>query len=188
MELEQIKEELVGSWGSIAPEIRPSGTKDENGNIKPFYLTRIFNYSAGDQFELQVINYADPFGKIPLAQMNIRGHMEWKGIHPIATGAYKVNFIADEEYTVTPLVQGFADLLNQVAHKNFEKWEVNQTQSILIKAFLPFGLVEGQIFSECDLIYLFNDMLFWGARNVDGRGFDSEENRPTNLQIPMIRK
>jgi len=31
-------------------------------------------------------------------------------------------------------------------------------------------------------------MLFWGARNVDGRGFDNEVNRPTNLQIPLIRK
>jgi len=56
------------------------------------------------------------------------------------------------------------------------------------KAFAPFGLSEGQIFAEYDLIYLFNDMLFWGARNVDGRGFDKEENRPTNLQIPLVKK
>jgi len=33
-----------------------------------------------------------------------------------------------------------------------------------------------------------DNLLFWGARNVDGRGFDTEENRPTNLQIPMVRK
>jgi hypothetical protein len=31
-------------------------------------------------------------------------------------------------------------------------------------------------------------MMFWGARNVDGRGFEKPENRPTNLQIPMFRK
>jgi len=30
--------------------------------------------------------------------------------------------------------------------------------------------------------------LFWGARNIDGRGFDTEANRPTNLQIPLVRK
>jgi hypothetical protein len=60
--------------------------------------------------------------------------------------------------------------------------------SILRKKFLPFGLIEGQIFKEYDLIYIFNDMMFWGARNIDGRGFDTEENRPTNLQIPMKRK
>ncbi|HMC87294.1 MAG TPA: hypothetical protein VKI61_17335, partial [Chitinophagaceae bacterium] len=72
--------------------------------------------------------------------------------------------------------------------KGFNKWEVNNTQSILGKAFAPFGLGEGQLFAEYDLIYLFNGFLFWGARNVDGRGFDKEENRPTNLQIPLVRK
>jgi hypothetical protein len=40
---------------------------------------------------------------------------------------------------------------------------------------------------EFDLVYLANDMLFWGARHIDGRGFDTEENRPTNLQIPLAR-
>jgi len=120
--------------------------------------------------------------------MLIKGHIIWQGEHPIATGAQKVNFIADDVYEVTPLIQGFADVVNQLASKGFNKWEVNNTQSILSKAFVPFGLTEGQIFAEYDLIYVFNDMLFWGARNVDGRGFDKEENRPTNLQIPLIRK
>ena len=61
-------------------------------------------------------------------------------------------------------------------HKNFGK------------AFAPFGLVEGRDFMEYDLVYLNRDMLFWGARNIDGRGFDSEVNRPTNLQIPLVRQ
>ncbi|MEJ0033654.1 MAG: hypothetical protein WDO15_26440 [Bacteroidota bacterium] len=93
----------------------------------------------------------------------------------------------DEAYEVTPLLQPFADVLNQVATKGFEQWKVNSTQSILRKAFVPFGLAEGQVFSECDLIFIFNNMMFWGARNVDGRGFDKEENRPANLQIPLTR-
>jgi hypothetical protein len=52
----------------------------------------------------------------------------------------------------------------------------------------PFGLTEGRNFNEYDLVYMKHDLMFWGARNVDGRGFDKEENRPTNLQIPMERK
>ena len=32
------------------------------------------------------------------------------------------------------------------------------------------------------------DYLFYGAGNVDGRGCDTEQNRPTNLQIPLRRK
>src|SRR5216684_36973 len=41
---------------------------------------------------------------------------------------------------------------------------------------------------DLELVYLRGDLLFWGARNIDGRGFDTEQNRPTNLQIPLIRK
>jgi hypothetical protein len=187
MTIEQIKQFIEGGqWKSIAPEIRPSATKNADGSIKPFYLTRAFSYFPGDKFELTVINYGDPFGKVALAKMVIQGHMNWKGDHPIAEGAQKVDFIADGSYEVTPLIQGFADAMNQFT-KGFNKWEVNQGQSIFKKAFAPFSLAEGEIFSECDLIYISRELMFWGARNVDGRGFDKEDNRPTNLQIPLVR-
>jgi hypothetical protein len=188
MTVDQIKKTMEGEWISIAPEIRPSIAKNADGSMKPFYLSRTFKYSADDKFELVVINSADAYGKIPLVKIVIKGNIIWQGDHPITAGAQKVKFSADEVYEVTPLIQGFADAMNQLAATGFNKWEVNSTQSILGKAFLPFGLAEGQIFAEYDLIYLFNDMLFWGARNVDGRGFDKEENRPTNLQIPLTRK
>jgi hypothetical protein len=185
---EQIKQSILGEWISIAPEVRPSVSKKADGSMKPFYLTREFSYLSGDRFELTVVNMADPYGKTPLAKIDIKGHMKWLGEHPIKESAQKVDFIADETYEVTPLIQGFADVLNQLASKGFNKWEVNNTQSIMGKAFAPFGLSEGQIFAEYDLIYVLNNMMFWGARNVDGRGFDKEENRPTNLQVPLIRK
>jgi hypothetical protein len=188
MTVEQIQQFMAGGeWISIAPEIRPSGAKNPDGSIKPFYLTRNFSYLQGDKFELTVVNYADAFGKTPLAKMFIKGNMIWKGVHPIAEGAQKVDFMADEVYEVTPLLQPFADAMNNFT-SGFNTWEVNKAQSILKKAFPPFGLAEGQIFFECDLVYIFDNMTFWGARNVDGRGFDKEENRPTNLQIPLVRK
>ena len=189
MNTEQIKEFIQGGeWVSIAPELRPSSIKNADGSIKPFYLTRAFKYSADDTFELEIINSADAYGKIPLVRIVIKGHIVWQGDHPIAAGAQKVNFIADTAYEVTPLIQGFADAMNQVASKGFNKWEVNGMQSVMGKAFAPFGLAEGQTFAEYDLIYIHDNMLFWGARNVDGRGFDTEENRPTNLQIPLVRR
>ncbi|MGG5210112.1 hypothetical protein ACQWU4_14375 [Chryseobacterium sp. MIQD13] len=186
MTTEQVKQQSLGSWESIATEIRPSNSKNPDGTLKPFYLMRKPTFLQDNKFELTVTNYADPYGKVPLAQMEIKGHTEWKGEHPIADGAQKVDFSADEEYTVTPLVQGFADVLNQYS-KGFNEWKVGEPQSIFKKTFAPFGLSEGQIFKEYDLIYLYNGMMFWGARNIDGRGFDTEENRPTNLQIPMRR-
>ncbi len=186
MNLEQLASDLAGTWGSLAPEIRPS--KNPDGTLKPFYLTRTFGYQRGDRFELAVVNHADPYGKVAIAKIDIAGHMTWRGDHPIAAGAQKVDFVADEAYAVTPLVQPFVDILNKVAVAGYVTWEAGKPQSIFGKAFVPFGLREGQHFKEYDLVYLAHDLLFWGARNVDGRGFDTEDNRPTNLQIPLQRK
>ncbi len=188
MNLEELQRTLVGEWVSIAPEVRPSAAKNADGTLKPFFLKREFRYEAGDRFSLRIVNFADPYGGVALARIDIRGHMFWRGPHPIGPGAQKVDFVADEGYEVTPLIQGFADLLNKVAGQGYSKWEVGGTQSVFGRNFAPFGLVEGRNFMEYDLTYLDRDLLFWGARNIDGRGFDKEENRPTNLQIPLIRK
>jgi hypothetical protein len=184
----KIKQALLGSWESIAPEVRPSASKNADGSLKPLYLKRAFKYLPSDRFELEIINSADPYGAVPLARINIGGHMLWQGPHPIVPDAQKVDFVADESYEVTPLAQGFADVLNKVASAGYGPWAVNSQQSIFGKTFVPFGLKEGTNFMEYDLVYLRGDLLFWGARNIDGRGFDTEQNRPTNLQIPLIRK
>ena len=181
-----VKEGMLGNWESIAPEVRPS--KNADGSLKPFYLKRSFKYLPSDRFELEIVNSADPYGAVPLARIKIGGHMLWRGSHPVASGAQKVDFIADESYEVTPLAQGFADVLNKVASAGYVPWVVNAPQSIFGKSFAPFALKEGTNFMEYDLVYLRGDLLFWGARNIDGRGFDTEQNRPTNLQIPLIRK
>ena len=183
-----IKQAMPGDWTSIAPEVRPSASKNPDGSLKPFYLTRAFKYQPSDRFELEIINAADPFCAVPLVRIRIAGHMLWRGAHPIAPGAQKVDFVADEAYEVTPLAQGFADILNNVASVGYAPWVVNSPQSIFGKPFAPFGLKEGTNFMEYDLVYLRGDLLFWGARNIDGRGFYTEQNRPTNLQIPLVRK
>ncbi len=184
----KIKQATLGNWESIAPEVRPSAAKNADGSLKPFYLKRAFKSLPSDRFELEVVNSADPYGAVPLVRIRIGGHMLWQGPHPIAPGAQKVDFVADESYEVTPLAQGFADVLNKVAADGYAAWAVNAPQSIFGKTFVPFGLKQGTNFMEYDLVYLRGDLLFWGARNIDGRGFDSEQNRPTNLQIPLARK
>eukprot|EP01031_Cornospumella_fuschlensis_P007407 gene7407-9174_t len=98
MTLDDLKTQLVGDWNSLAPELRPSSLKNPDGSLKPFHLKREFRYSAGDRFELTISQYADPFGRVPLARILIRGHMLWRGDHPITAGAQKVDFIADEAY------------------------------------------------------------------------------------------
>src|SRR5712664_3242083 len=63
MSVEQSKQALSGEWVSLAPEIRPSATKNPDGGLRPFYLTRNFKYLGNDRFELTIINTADPYGK-----------------------------------------------------------------------------------------------------------------------------
>jgi hypothetical protein len=184
----KIKDAMLGEWVSIAWEVRPSAGKNADGSLKPLYLSRDFKYLPSDRFDLAIITSADPYGAVPLARIEIHGHILWRGAHPIAPDAQKVDFVADENYAVTPLAQGFADVLNKVASVGYATWTVNTPQSIFGQTFAPFGLKEGTNFMEYDLVYLKGDMLFWGARNIDGRGFDTEQNRPTNLQIPLVRK
>jgi hypothetical protein len=73
-----------------------SASRNPDGTSKPFYLTREFRALPDDRFELTVINSVDPYGRTPLARIVIEGHMLWRGDHPIAIGAQKVDFIADE--------------------------------------------------------------------------------------------
>lgn len=186
MNIEETKAQLAGKWVSLAPEVRPSRNPD--GTIKPFFLSRTFVYRADDRFELTVQNYADSAGKVPLASLDLAGSMTWRGDHPVAASAQKVDFTADRAYGVTPLLQGFVDVLNKAAvGADYARWEVGKRQDIFRKPFVPFNLVEGQVFKEFDLVYVAHGLLFWGARHPDGRGFDTEENRPTNLQIPLTR-
>jgi hypothetical protein len=186
MTVDELKAAISGTWVSVAPELRPS--KNPDGTLKPFYLGRRFVYGPGDRFELTVLSFADSFGRVGLSNIEISGHMVWRGEHPIATGAQKVDFVADEAYAVTPLHQGFADALAKVAADGYAPWQLGQRQSIFGKTFRPFGLIAGQNFKEYDLVHLAHGLLFWGARHVDGRGFDTEENRPTNLQVPLVRE
>jgi hypothetical protein len=94
----KIKEAMLGNWESIAPEVRPS--KNADGSLKPFYLKRTFKYLPSDRYELEIANFADPYGAVPLARIKIGGHMLWRDSHPIASGAQKVDFVADESYEV----------------------------------------------------------------------------------------
>ena len=78
--------------------------------------------------------------------------------------------------------------MNQIPADELQPWQLNVAQSLKGKSLAPFGLRKGQDFTEYDLIYVNNGMLLWGARNVDGRSFEKPENRPTNLQMLMVRK
>jgi hypothetical protein len=186
---DQIRQFITGEWESIATELRPSIVKDEKGNLKPIYCSRKFNYSGNDRFELAFTTYADPNGRVPLARMDIKGHIRFGKPHPVAEGAYELDYLADESFTITPLHEGLTHALNQgPPDEGLDTWVTGTAQQVRGKSVPAFGLIKGQDFNEFDLIYIYGDMIFNGSRNADGRPFDSPENRPTNLQIPLVRK
>ena len=63
MTLEDTKRILVGEWVSFTPEVRPSATRNPDGTLKPFYLSREFKYLGDDRFEPTISNWADPYGQ-----------------------------------------------------------------------------------------------------------------------------
>ena len=188
MQIDEIKRNLAsGIWVSVAPEIRPSTIKTPAGDIKPLYCSRRFVYSEGDRFQLTFLNYADPFGKVPLVEMLISGHVQFGPAHPIAPGAYEANYIADSGFSITVMNAAFATAINSIPlGASVQPWAVNVPQDVLGKSVPTFGLKAGEFFTEYDLVYIKDDLLFNGSRNVDGRPFDRPENRPTNLQAPLL--
>jgi hypothetical protein len=189
MTLDQSKQFIQGGeWVSIAPELRPGITKSTAGDINPFYCTRAFKYHPEDQFECTLINFLDAAAKTALVKFVIRWHIQWQGEHPVAAGAQKVDYIADEAYEVTPLHAGWVDAVNRIPANGMNKWQLNVMQDLKGKAFLPFGLTESKIYVDYDLIYIYDNMLFNGSKNVDGRPFNKADNRPTNLQVPLVRR
>src|SRR2546428_812377 len=117
------------------------------------------------------MNYADPNGRVPLARIAIKGHNVWQGEHPLAKGAYKLDYVADEAYEVTPLHQGFADAANKFPATGLSKWEVNVTQDVKGIAFRLFGLTEGRTYVDYDLIYIHDGIR---QRAAPRRGFPAQ--------------
>ena len=189
MTVEEIKQFIQGGeWVSIAPELRPAITKSTAGDINPFYCGRVFTYHPGDRFECTLYNYLDSNGKTLLVRFDIKGHLQWQGEHPVVQGAQKVDYVADEAYEVTPLHAGWVDAVNRIPGNGLKKWELNVTQDLKGKVFPAFGLMEAKIYVDYDLLYIYGDMLFNGSKNVDGRPFNKPDNRPTNLQVPLVRR
>jgi hypothetical protein len=93
--IEQIKQVMESAeWISIATEIRLGIVKTKEGDIKPLFCSRQFIYPGNDRFQLTFINYTDPYGKMPLVRMLIKGHIRFGKAHPIAEGAYELDYVA----------------------------------------------------------------------------------------------
>lgn len=185
MTLQEVQQKAIGSWESLSVELRPTEDRTGAGKITPTYLKRNFTYFSTEKFVGTITMFADNYGQMPLLAFEFKGRLVWGNPHPIAAGAWEIDYVLDEGFAVTPLHEQAAAMLNQALPAGMTPFVENVKQDILQQAFPMFNIVEGQIVSDYDLIYFYQDLLFMGAKHVDGTPFDKVENRPHQLQIPL---
>lgn len=185
--LAQVKQYALGEWQSISVEMRPTEDRTGSGKIEPTFLKRNFKYLANDKFIGTITLFADNYGQLPLMEFEFKGNLIWGEEHPIAIGAWKIDYILDEGFGVTPLNPQAAEMLNMALPEGMTPFENQTKKDILGKAFPMFKIKEGEIVGDYDLIYFKHGLLFMGAKHVDGTPFDKAENRPHQLQIPLER-
>lgn len=185
--LVEVQEYAIGEWRSISVELRPTEDRTGSGVIQPTFLKRNFKYLSNEKFIGTITMFADNYGEFPLLEFEFKGELNWGNEHPIAKGAWEIDYVLNEGFAVTPLNPQAAEMLNAGLPEGMEPFENNVKKDILGKAFPMFNIVEDQIVSDYDLIYFKNGLLFMGAKHVDGTPFDKAENRPHQLQIPLER-
>lgn len=185
--LDEVKATAIGTWTSLSVELRPAEDRSGGGAVEPTRLRRDFVYNADDTFTGTITMYVDDYGQAPLMAFEFKGHLRWGGPHPIADGAWGIDYVLDLGFGVTPLHDDAAMMLNADLPDGMTPFAAGVKQDILGKAFPMFHLAEGQIVTDYDLIWFHGDLLFMGAKHVDGTPFDLPERRPHQLQIPMRR-
>lgn len=180
--------ELDGTWVSLACELRPREAQAGGTCIEPFYLTRAFTYE-GDRFDAIITNYADPDCTQPIMNFHFAGSLSDRGPSPVAEGARNVDYSLSDRFAIEPRQQAFADQLNAMPEGTcgVDPWQLGVEQDIRDAGCAAFGIAPGEVVIDHDLIYLADELLFFGAKHVDGSAFDSDEARPHQLQIPLAR-
>jgi len=185
--LVEVQHYAIGRWESLSVELRPTEDRTGTVTVTPTYLRRRFTYLDTTQFVGVITLFADPYGQFPLMEFEFKGSLRWGLPHPIAEGAWCIDYLLDAGFGVTPLHEQSATMLNQVPVEGVEPFVVGVQQDILRKPFPMFNIAAGQLVSDYDLIYFDHGLLFMGAKHVDGTPFDRPEHRPHQLQIPLRR-
>lgn len=193
--LEGLQKRIVGHWKSIACELRPQqNAADPKLAPTPSYLTRDFTFDAEGGFQANITVYADATCQIPAASYDFAGELRWHDANPAAPGAWSQDYVLNRRLDLTILAEPLAAQLNQLPDGacGTGPFVVGETRDILGKPCALLKFVEGSAYViDHDFLYVREDtpnMLFMGAKHVDGTGFYAPENRPqVGLQQPMIR-
>ncbi len=191
--LEGLQDRIVGTWTSIACEMRPNPNPD-GGAPTPSYLTRDFTYDADGGFSANITVYADAACAIPAVAYDFAGEIAWHGPNPAVEGAWSQDYVLNRQLELTLLAPPMVEQMNQLPDGACGEgpFELNAVRDILGQPCALLNFVDGSdIVVDHDFLYVREDtpnMLFMGGKHVDGTGFYYPENRPTvGLQQPLIR-
>ncbi len=193
--LEGLRARVVGTWTSIACELRPQqNPADPAAAPTPTYLTRDFTYDTDGGFSATITVYADPGCSMPMASYDFAGEILWHDANPAAPGAWSQDYVLNRKLELTIQAEPMAAQLNQFPDGACGEgpFVVGETRDILGRPCMLLRFVDGSPYViDHDFLYVRQDaptMLFMGAKHVDGTGFYTPENRPTvGLQQPLIK-
>jgi hypothetical protein len=193
--LEGLQKRIVGHWKSISCELRPQQNQaDPELAPTPSYLTRDFVYSADGKFDANITVFVDEGCKVPAISYDFSGDVVWHDANPAVEGAWSQDYVLNRKLQLTILAQPMADQLNKLPPEACGEgpFAVDAVRDILGKPCALLKFVGGSKFVvDHDFLYVREDtanMLFMGAKHVDGTGFYAPENRPkVGLQQPLIR-
>lgn len=193
--LEALQGRIVGTWTSLACEIRPSiDPTSPDGKPIPTYLKRDFTYESPVSFSASITVFLDEACGVPMITYEFAGDLEWHDANPAVLGAYSQDYVLNRALSIVVKTPQMRDQLNALPAGacGDRPFDLNVAQDILGKPCVLLKFVEGKdVVVDHDFLYVradAPDLLFMGGKHVDGTGFYYPENRPrVGLQQPMIR-
>lgn len=168
--------ERTGQWVSVACELRPG----------PQHVTRDITITE-TAWSAVIVSYADPACTTPFLTLDITGPVIYGEAHPLAEGAVESDFVI-ETLALTPANEFAVDFLNSAdaGTCGAEAWAVGVTQDVTETGCGLVGFAELPS-TDYDVTFVRDNYLFAGARPLEGGGFEEPEDRPTAIQVPLVR-
>ena len=169
-----------GDWESITCELRPS----PNG---PANLKRKIHFDHG-KMELEFHYFSDAACTQPSLTFWFDGAYVTGDPSKTVPGALDATLTVSG-VSVRPESDGGATLLSSAGSGKCGSaaWMVGTKQDITATGCTPLGVSPAQVTTEYELLYVFRDQIFFGARPVDGSSLTTAAQRPSALLVPAAR-
>lgn len=166
----------VGQWVSVACELRPG----------PQHVLRDITLTETGWTAI-ISTFADPACTIPALALTITGPVVYGEAHPMAEGAVESDFVI-ETLAIAPRNAFLVEFLNsaEAGTCGSEIWALDIEQDVTETGCALIGFAELPS-TDYDVTFVRDNYLFAGARPLEGGGFESPEDRPTAIQVPLMR-